>query len=226
MSVDLARVAAVIGDPVRASILDALLAGRALAAGELATVARTSRSNASGHLSVLAEAGLVTVLPSGRHRYYRLAGPQVAQALEALALVARPQRISTLRESAVAETLRAGRTCYDHLAGRLGVGVTAALVEREAIAEVEGGYEVVDAAAFAALGVDLAWARAQRRIFARQCVDWSERTPHLAGSLGAAVLHRFLEAGWIERLPGSRAVRTTPAGREALDRALGLPLAA
>jgi DNA-binding transcriptional ArsR family regulator len=226
VSVDVARVAAVIGDPVRATILDALLAGRARPAGELATAARTSRSNASGHLAVLAEAGLVTVLPSGRHRYYRLAGPEVAQALEALSLVARPQRISSLRESTVAETLRAGRTCYDHLAGRLGVGVTAALLDRGAVAETDGGYEVVDPSVFAALGVDLTWARAQRRIFARQCVDWSERTPHLAGALGTAVLHRFLEAGWIERLPGSRAVRATAAGRAALDRALGLPLAA
>jgi DNA-binding transcriptional ArsR family regulator len=226
MSVDVARVAAVIGDPVRATILDALLGGRALAAGELAAAARTSRSNASGHLAVLAEAGLVTVLPSGRHRYYRLAGPEVAQALEALSLVARPHRVSSLREAAVAETLRAGRTCYDHLAGRLGVGVTGALVDRGAVVEGDGGYEVVDPSAFLALGVDLAWARAQRRVFARRCVDWSERTPHLAGALGAAVLRRFLEAGWIERLPGSRAVRATPAGREALDRALGLPLAA
>jgi DNA-binding transcriptional ArsR family regulator len=226
VSLDVARVAAVIGDPVRSCILDALLAGRALAAGELAAAARTSRSNASGHLAVLAEAGLVTVLPSGRHRYYRLAGPEVAQALEALSLVARPQRTATLRESVVAETLRAGRTCYDHLAGRLGVGITGALLERGAIAEVDVGFEVVDAAIFAALGVDLTWARAQRRIFARRCVDWSERTPHLAGALGAAVLQRFLEAGWIERLPGGRAVCATPAGREALDRALGLPLAA
>jgi DNA-binding transcriptional ArsR family regulator len=226
VTVDVARVAAVIGDPVRSTMLDALLAGRALAAGELATVARTSRSNASGHLSVLAEAGLVTVVASGRHRYYRLAGPQVAQALEALSLVARPRRVHSLRESAIDETLRAGRTCYDHLAGRLGVAVTGALVEHGAIAEVDEGYEVQDADVFAALGVDLGWAQAQRRRYARQCVDWSERTPHLAGAVGAAVLRRFLEAGWIERLPGSRAVRATPAGRAALDSRLGLPLAA
>lgn len=224
MSRGLAGVAAAIAEPVRARMLDALLAGGSLPAGELADRAHTSRSNASGHLAVLLQAGLVDVAATGRRRLYRLAGPDVARALESLALLAPPERTTSLRAANADEALRAARTCYDHLAGRLGVGVTDALVDAGAVAVVEDGFELADAAPLEALGVDLAWARAQRRVFARSCLDWSERRPHLAGALGASVLRRLVDAAWVERRPGGRSVRLTPAGRAAVAASLGVTI--
>jgi len=223
---DVARVAALIGDPSRAAMLAALLGGVARPAGELARCAGVSAQTASAHLARLVDGGLLRVTTSGRHRYFSLAGAPVARALESLALVAPLSPPRTPREDFELRRLRRGRTCYDHLAGVLGTAVTDALVERGCIDARGDGYEVMPEGEtwLQALGVDCARIRHGRRTFARACLDWSERRPHLAGALGAAVATRFFELAWITRVDGSRAVAVTPAGRRALRRELGLVL--
>src|SRR5829696_4110815 len=185
---DIAAVAAAIGHPARGAMLTALFGGRALPASELASAARVSRSTASAHLAQLVETGLVGVERQGRHRYHRLASAEVAEALETLAAVARPRPVRSLRESARARAERAARSCYDHLAGALGVPVTDALcdagtLERSSLA-------LVDAGPLRALGVDVPDVRAGRRPLTRSCLDWSERRPHLAGAPAGGVLAR------------------------------------
>ncbi|MFO7173798.1 MAG: helix-turn-helix domain-containing protein, partial [Bacillota bacterium] len=163
----------------------------------------------SEHLMKLLEAGLLVVERSGRHRYYRLAGEPVARALEALAVIAPPRPIRSLRESEARKALCLARICYDHLAGRVGVALAEALVRRGILVPAEHGYDVTGAGArwLLAFGTDVEVLRRQRRKFAAPCLDWSERRHHLAGALGAALLQRFLALGWMQRLEGSRAVR-------------------
>jgi DNA-binding transcriptional ArsR family regulator len=220
-------VARLIGEPARAAMLDALLSGSALAAGELARAAGVSPATASEHLARLRAGGLVEMVAAGRHRYYRLATPEVAEALEALSLLGSAQPVRSLRESRTAQALALARTCYDHLAGRLGVAVNDALVSRRALVAGGDGYLLTGTgeALLAELGVPVAAARATRRHFARQCLDFTERRPHLAGSLGAALCGRLLELGWlVRRTPGERALRLTIAGRAGLAAALDLRL--
>jgi DNA-binding transcriptional ArsR family regulator len=219
---DIAPVAALLGDPARADIVTALNDGRSLPAGELARRAGIAPSTASEHLARLVEGGLLAVETTGRHRYFRLASAEVADAIEALALLARPRPPRTLREASIGEALAAARTCYDHLAGALGVALTDALLRKRALAERDGSFVLGPAAAMvlAPLGVDPA-ALPPRRPAVRRCIDWSERRPHLAGALGAAICARAREQRWIEPLPQSRAVRVTAAGRNAFA-SLGL----
>lgn len=222
--VNIAAVAALIADPTRAAFLDELLDGRALPAGELARRAGVTASTASTHLTRLVEGGLVAAERSGRHRYFRLADPTVARALEALAAVAPPKPVRSLRQSEVAAALRSGRTCYDHLAGVLGVKLTLALVDSGALVENGSGYDLTAAGEqrLVALGLDLPLLRKSRRAFASRCLDWSERRYHLSGALGSALLHRFVELGWLKRADASRAVRVTPEGRGGLLAAFGI----
>lgn len=217
--VDIAAVAAVIGDPSRAAMLDALMTGRALTAGEFARVAGVGSSTASDHLARMVGAGLVEVAAQGRHRYHRLAGPEVGHALEALSRIAPAKPIRSLRESSRARSLGFARTCYDHLAGVCGVALHDLLLEDGMLAGASGGYQVTEAGVtwFADLGVDLASLRTKRRSFARPCLDWTERRPHLAGSLAAATTEVLLANGWfVRRAPESRALRLTDTGRTAL----------
>ncbi len=224
---NVAEVAALIGDHGRAAMLFALLDGRQLSAGELADRAGVSPSAASAHLGKLVAGGLLLVERSGRQRLYRIAAADVGQAIEALAAIAKPAKIVALTQNAIASELRIARSCYDHLAGRLGVGLTEALVIRRAI-EPDGarGYHVTRAGDrfFTALGIDVAEAQTRRRHFALQCVDWSEHRAHLAGALGAAIRGRLLDAGWIQRMQASRALRITPAGHAALVEHFALAL--
>jgi DNA-binding transcriptional ArsR family regulator len=221
--VDLAAGAAAIADPARAAMLDALLDGAPRSAGALAREAGVAASTASHHLGRLLDAGFIVVEPDGRRRAFRLARPEVADALEALALICPPRSARTLRTATRAEAERTARTCYDHLAGKLGVAVCDALLGVGAIApDGERAYALgphADAA-FVALGVTLP--PAGRRAYARPCLDWSERRPHLAGSLGAAIADTMLEREWVTRVPKTRALRVTDAGREGLREALGL----
>ena len=221
--VDLAAGAGAIADPARAAMLEALFDGTPRSAGALAREAGIAASTASHHLGRLLDAGLIVVEPDGRRRAFRLAGPDVAHALEALAVIS-PQRPSrTLRRATRLEAERVARTCYDHLAGRLGVAVCDALLEARAIApDGERDYVLGPRAdrAFDALGVTLP--RPGRRAYARACLDWSERRPHLAGALGAAVAETLLDRRWVARVPGTRALRVTEAGREGLRDALSL----
>jgi DNA-binding transcriptional ArsR family regulator len=224
--VDIAPVAALLGDPARAAIVAALHDGRALPAGELGRRAGIAPSTASEHLARLVEGGLLEVERGGRHRYFRLAGAEVAHAVEALAAISPRRPVRSLREANTASALAEARTCYDHLAGRLGVAVTDALLAREALGEADGEFAPGRRATFvfAALEIDLEAVQGSRRPFALRCLDWSERRPHVAGALGAALATRALQTGWVERRPGSRAVRLTPAGEETLRSSLGVEL--
>ncbi|HEY3000300.1 MAG TPA: helix-turn-helix transcriptional regulator [Acidimicrobiales bacterium] len=226
MGTDFAAVAGLLGHPARSAMVDALMSGEALTAGQLAEAAGVGRSTASGHLARLVAGGLVAVAARGRHRVHRLGGPDVAEALEALARICPPTPVRSLRHAGDRDALGHARTCYDHLAGAVGVALTDALEGRGWIGPAAGGYALSPAgeAGLVGAGVDVAGARAARRAFARPCLDWTERRPHLAGALGAAVAARALAAGWVRRRAG-RGVAVTPAGRDVLAGVFGVPAA-
>jgi DNA-binding transcriptional ArsR family regulator len=212
-------------DQTRATFLLALSDGRALPAGELARLARVAPSTASSHLSKLVEGGLLAVETWGRHRYFRVRSPEVMRAIEVLALVAPARPVRSLRQSRSAEAVRFARTCYDHLAGFLGVAFTRALVEQGVLTESEDGYEVAEKglSRLREFGVDLSGRKGRIR-FAPAHIDWSERRHHFAGPLAKATTSRLFELGWIVRAPVGRAVRLTEAGRTGLQEHFGLLL--
>lgn len=224
---NVATVAALIGDPARAAILSMLSDGRALPAGELATSAGLSPSAASAHLTKLLEGSLLALEREGRHRYFRLAGPQVAAALECLALIAVQPRRSTVASSPQAQALRYARSCYDHLAGELGVEIAAALEKRGLIAS-RGQDKRVDVtragAAWLAsvFAIDIRKLKPGRHGLACRCLDWTERRYHLAGPLGTELFLRCCDLGWLTRTPQSRAVKLTRKGRNNLREQLGI----
>jgi DNA-binding transcriptional ArsR family regulator len=223
----LAEIAALIGDPARANILQALADGRALTAGELAWHAGVSAQTTSGHLAKLTEAELIALEKQGRHRYFRLASPQVAEAMEALMLVAangpKRHRPTGPRD----EAMRAARTCYDHLAGKLAVALADRLSACKFIVLSDGAAAVTEEGHgfFRDFGLDLDAGGKSNRPLCRTCLDWSERRSHLAGRLGAGLCQRFLELGWIKRGKDSRAVTFTPRGIEGFKATfdIGLP---
>jgi DNA-binding transcriptional ArsR family regulator len=223
-STEIAEVAALVGDPARANILCALLDGRALTAGELAYSAGVSPQTTSGHLAKLTGSKLLSVVRQGRHRYYRIAGAHVGRMLESImdVAVAGPPRYRP--RSGREQELRHARTCYDHLAGLLGVGLTDRLCARAHLVLGEEGGEVTEPGRrfLTTLGVDLAGAQSGRRVFCRPCLDWTERRPHLGGAVGAALAARCFDLGWIERQRSSRAVVITHAGRRGFLEAFGL----
>ncbi len=214
---DVPGLAAVLADPSRNAMLDVLLDGRAHAIGVLAQRAAISAATASSHLGRLLEARLVDVATVGRERHVRLAGPDVAELLERLAVLAAPVGSSRAAE------LRFARTCYDHLAGALGVAVRAALVQRGWLHATGDSFEPAPAL-FAWLAeqghpVEIA---GHRRPLSRACLDWSERVPHVAGRIGAAIAAVVVDAGWVSRVRGTRALRITSRGRPAMARELGV----
>jgi DNA-binding transcriptional ArsR family regulator len=223
---DVAAAAALIAEPARAALLTALLHEEALPAGELAARAGVAPSTASGHLARLVAGGLLTAERSGRYRLFRLADPAVAVALEALSTIAPTRPVRSLRDAAVGEAIREARTCYDHLAGRLGVELGAALERAKVIAFDGESYELGRAAAgrLGALGIDVEALARNRRPLLRACLDWSERRRHLAGSLGAALAERLFELDWLRRRPTNRSVEVTAAGRAGFRSELGLEL--
>ena len=220
--------AALIGVPARANILGALMDGRALTASELAYHAGVSPQTTSSHLAKLADAKLIAVEKQGRHRYYRLAGAAVAEALELLALIVPQRPVPPRRRSREVEETRAARFCYDHLAGALGTGLTEAMQARGLLRPAERDFEVTAAgeAFFRTLGLEPEALRGLRRAFARQCLDWSERRPHLAGSLGAGFARVALERRWIRRAREGRRVFVAPAGQAAFRDLLDFDFAA
>ena len=222
----IAQIAALVGAPARANMLSALMSGRALTATELAYFAGVTPQTASSHLGKLAEAGLLALEKQGRHRYYRLASPAVARMLEGIMVVAEAGPARYRPHWKGGEALRTGRTCYNHLAGRLAVAVTDALVERGHVVLAEDGGEVTATgmASLAELGIDLGAASNRRGAFCKPCLDWSERRPHLAGTVGAALAARAFELGWVERIKDSRAVAVTRAGQQGFATAFGVAL--
>lgn len=230
-----AEVAALAGDPTRAAILHSLMDGRALTASELARLSGVAPQTASGHLARLISAGLLAVHRQGRHRYHRLASPAVAQMMESImqvASIAETER-PTVRTGPRDPALRAARTCYDHLAGRLGVALADALVAGGHM-EMEKDAGVMTSSGMALLrrvGIDVDGivAKVGKRggggLLCRPCIDWSERRPHVAGAVGAALCAHCFAKDWIRRSDGTRAVKITPKGLSGLREAFGIDLA-
>ena len=240
---DLAALGSVLAERSRSRMLLALGDGRALPASVLATEAGVAASTASGHLARLVNAGLLTVSVEGRHRYYRLAGPHVGELLEALARVAPAAPVRSLREGTRAHALREARTCYDHIAGRLGVELFRALLPDGAISGGDGLHVVGGPGddRLSAPGRDVdyrltsAGARRLRELGVeapgpgaplRYCVDWTEQAHHLSGTVGRALAARLLELRWLRRAERTRALHVTPAGRRGLAAEFGLEPAA
>ncbi|MFC5067503.1 ArsR/SmtB family transcription factor [Flaviflagellibacter deserti] len=219
----IAEVASLIGDPARANILSALMGGKALTAGELAWNAGVSAQTTSGHLAKLSEAGLLAVEKQGRHRYYRLASSEIAQVMEALMNVAATGPKRHRPTGPKDEAMRLARTCYDHMAGRLGIAIADALCAHGRLILSDGSGAVTEEGQkfFCEFGVDLK--TGGKRALCRTCLDWSERRPHLAGRLGAALFTRSLDLGWVARIPDSRSLRITPPGRLGFAKTFGLP---
>ncbi|MER9075922.1 winged helix-turn-helix domain-containing protein [Mesorhizobium sp. M0904] len=215
---DIARIASLVGDPARANMLSALMGGTALTASELALEAGVSLPTASSHLSKLMEGGLLTLASQGRHRYYGLAGPQVAGMIEAITGVAAavgPQRVRPGPRDAA---MRVARVCYDHLAGEQAVAMLDRLVARQVLLRNDEEIRLGPSAAshFAAIGIDVEGKA--RRPVCRACLDWSVRRSHLAGTLGAAILDKILAEKWARREKDSRAVIFSPTGKQAFEK--------
>lgn len=225
---DIVKVVALIGDPSRVSILISLLGGKSIPASELARTAKISPQTASSHLRKMVEGGLIIHESIGRHRYFQLASAEIGHALEALLTIAQPKQIRSLRESDQLVALRFARTCYDHIAGEIGVALTNRMLElgfimksgEDFILSAEGKERLIK------FGVNVEETLKSRRHFARQCLDWSEREHHLAGSLGAALTNRLFELKWIKRLPEDRAVLVTDIGIKGFSEEFGLPIRA
>jgi DNA-binding transcriptional ArsR family regulator len=216
---NLVEVAALVGDTARATMLNALMGGQSLTATELAYCANVSRSTASGHLNKLVAARLLLVTRHRRFSYYRIASPTVATMLESIKVVAAIE-VPPRRQprSASDDALRFARSCYDHLAGQIGVAVTDALVAMGHIVLTDEGGEVTSSGErfLSAFGANLK--PRTRRIFCQPCLDWSERRYHLKGLVGARILDRLLELGWLKNVPGSRALQLTSSGRTGLSK--------
>jgi DNA-binding transcriptional ArsR family regulator len=241
---DIASVARLAADPGRARILLALADGRALPASVLADEAGVAPSTTSAHLGKLIDGGMLSVERHGRHRYFRLTGTDIAEMIEALARISPSTTVRSLRQGTKAQAIRFARTCYDHLAGRLGTDLMAALIAREVLTGGNGALEPRDDGqdrlaapgfdldyqltstglhALSAFGIDFD-ALPRRRPLIRYCVDWSEQRHHLAGALGAALADRLFELDWLRRARGSRAVRVTETGYTGLGETFGLRL--
>ena len=222
---NISATAFLISDPSRAAMLMALMDGRALPAGELARASGVTAQTASSHLAKLLEGGLLSLETQGRHRYYRLADRHVAETLESLAAIRPTTKRRPVTPSPQLQKLRYCRRCYDHLAGQIGVAVTHALQQRNYIRpSADKQFIVTDAGAhwFSDLGLDITAIKPTRRGLARQCLDWTERTHHLAGPLGIQLMATLCAHGWLRCSDASRAIAVTPKGWMELQRTLGL----
>jgi DNA-binding transcriptional ArsR family regulator len=214
-----------IGEPARTAILIELLDGKDVSAGELAVVAGISAQSASAHLSKLVDGGLLKSWRQGRNHYFKISGPQVAYALEALGAISTLSHPSGATRSLKDMEICRARSCYDHLAGRVGVEMTRSLENLKVIRFNGGGeYEIGPKGGkwFEDFEIDVDAARISRRAFARRCLDWTERKPHLAGALGAAVFTRMLASRWLARRRGTRALRMTEHGVREFRRRFGI----
>lgn len=212
---NVATVASLLCDQSRSTILTSLMDGRFHTASELAYMASITPQTASFHLTKLIEGNLIILEKQGRHRYYKLAGEEVAHIIESFLAVSPPPEVRSLRQSSQLKLLQNARTCYDHLAGKLGVEITQALLtkgyleknEREFIVTPKGEQFFID------FGINLQDLKRKRRSFSHTCLDWSERCHHLAGSLGNGLLQHFLDFNWIVQVPTIRAIKVTEKGK-------------
>ena len=220
----IAEIAALVGEPARATMLSALLDGRALTASELAFAARVTRQTASTHLAKLTETGVLSVTREGRHRYFRLASAKVVEMLDGIVAVALAHRPRYRPLSRQARELSAARICYDHLAGRLSVDLTHFFTTHEYIVLSDEAAEITTAGTrfLAEFGIDLSALSSTRRHFCRLCLDWTERRPHIAGAVGAALTKRCFDLGWTERMNHSRAVIVTASGKRGFLETFGI----
>jgi len=220
----IAEIAALVGDPARATMVSALVDGRALTASELASAARITPQTASTHLAKLTAAGVLSVVRNGRHRYFRLASPTVAYMIDGIVAVALEKRPRYRPLSRQARALSAARICYDHLAGRLSVDLTDSFVAREYIVLDDEVAEITTAGTrfLTEFGIKLPTLRSTGRHFCRLCLDWTERRPHIAGAVGVAITKRCFDLGWIERMKRSQAVIVTPLGRRGFPKTFGI----
>jgi DNA-binding transcriptional ArsR family regulator len=218
---DIVRLAQTIGEPTRIRMLNLLNEGRALTAKELAYGSGVEPATGTAHLQKLLADTLVVARIQGRHKYFRLASPEVARCLEAMMLVAQPAKPNPCGQR---EPIQEARFCYDHLAGRLAIEVAAAFVQRKLLVANGNDFALTTKgeAWFLNLGLDVEWLRDSRRKFATQCLDWSERREHLGGALGAAFANELLNRGWIRRHHESRVVSVTKSGVNGLRSALGV----
>jgi DNA-binding transcriptional ArsR family regulator len=224
---NMVEVAALVGDTARATMLAGLMGGQALTASELAFLASISRPTASEHLAKLVDARLIAITKQGRFNYYRISSPLVARMLESIERVAAidvPPRYQP--RSIRNDQLRFARTCYDHLAGQVGVAIADALVANEQIVLTADGGEVTDAGRvfLAEFGANLTQTSRSRRLFCQPCLDWSERRLHVAGLVGAEICRCCLELGWLKRVRDTRALHLTPKGKLGLFDRFGVDL--
>ena len=220
----IAEIAALIGDPARATMVSAFVDGRDMTASELAAAARITPQTASTHLAKLTAAGVLSVVRRGRHRHFRLASPAVAYMIDGIVAVALEKRPRYRPLSRQARALGAARMCYDHLAGRLSVDLTDSLVAREYIVLDDEVAEITTAGTrfLTGFGIELPTPGSTGRHFCRLCLDWTERRPHIAGAVGVAITERCFDLGWIERMKGGQAVIVTPSGRRGFPRTFGI----
>jgi len=219
-----AEIAALLADPARATMVWALLDGRALAASELAVAARITPQTASTHFAKLTEAGVLSMARHGRHRYFRLASPSVTDMIDGIVAVALEKRPRYRPLSRQARALNAARMCYDHLAGRLSVGLTDVFAARDYVVLDDEVAEITRAGTrfLTEFGIELPTPRSPRRHYCRLCLDWTERRPHIAGAVGAAITKRCFDLGWLERMSRSHAVIVTPLGRRGFRKTFGI----
>lgn len=213
---NMAEVASLLSEASRATILASLMDGRFHTASELAFMAAIKPQTASFHLAKLVEGNLVKVEKQGRHRYFQLANVEIAQFLEAFLTISPPPEVRSLKQSSQIKLLQDARTCYDHLAGKLGVQLTESMVSSGYLKKEEQQYTITPTGQlfFTEFGIDLTALTRKRRSFSHACLDWSERRHHLAGALGQGLLTRFFDLAWITRVPSIRAIKVTEKGRQ------------
>ncbi len=217
---NIAVIASVLADATRVTVLHTVGDGRAYTAKELARQAGVAPSTMSMHLTKLLEHNLLTMEKQGRHHYFSLANPAIIGVLEELAMFAPAKNVRTLRDATASEAVRRARTCYNHLAGTLGVGLTEALLQKSFLLVVDDGYVLSQEGEQWArgLGIHVPDKKAGNALFVPRHIDWSERRHHLAGTFGAALTHRLFELEWVRRIPTSRAIRVTEEGQRAFHR--------
>lgn len=212
---NMAEIAALLGETSRATILASMMDGRFHTASELAYMAAIKPQTASFHLAKLVEGKLIKVEKQGRHRYFQLAGEDIAQFLESFLAISPPPEVRSLKQSSQIKLLQDARTCYDHLAGKLGVQLTESMLNAGYLTLEGKQFVLTDEGIlfFTTFGIDLTALKRKRRSFSHACLDWSERRYHLAGALGCELLNQFFNLGWLLRVPSIRAIKVTEKGK-------------